>query len=588
MEDNQDWPGDDEVAPGSVGEGSAPAPPPPAATPPPPATDAAPSTPASPSNPEPGAFEQRSYPQQPTQQEQLGQYQSSAQPQQPAQPQQNFQQPAAPQQQQNWQQPAQPQQPQQNWQQPDYPEQGKFNLPLVVGAILVFFLLLGGGALLAILAVRGSDETATVDEPDAPAEPEVVEEPEVAEFEEPEVVDEPEEVEEPDVDLPLGSVEDPVAEDTTAITVADGELERFDGEIGPNGFDTFTIDLEAGVEVVVSAEAGQPTLDTVIRVVGPVGNQIDSNDDAAQSANLASQFDSQVIFIVEEEGTHTFEVLGFDAQSVGPYVLTVNRTGEVADSAIEAAPATPVELVLEDETNLSTAANEAEVVEGSLDSPLGFDSFIVDLEAGETVNITVEGADDGPLDPFITLTNPDLGVVGTNDDAIAELAVGRPQDSQLVTQVQQTGTYVIDVTSFAAQTSGAYVFTLERGEGDGAEVAVPELAGGERDLVIEPGGQIVVEGSVALGLELYDIVLEAGDIVIITVEAVDPALDPVAGLRFGENDLGFNDDSEDPTAVNDPFDSQFIISTANTGIHQIFVAGIQGSTGAFTLTVARA
>ena len=215
------------------------------ATPPPPAS-ARPSTSQSTPEPESGSFSQRSYPHQPSAPDQPAAPPHTAAPQHAAAPQHGgFS--------------------QQEYyaQQPAYPEQDKGRVGCLVAAIVAFFVLLAGGVLIAIAAVRGADEVAI----DAGSEVE-------------DSVDAPDGSDEADTsdagvgsegddDLPLGTFVDPVQEDTTAIAVADGELEQFDGEIAMNGFDLFEIDLEPGDGVVVSVEANQLTLDTLLRVVGP-------------------------------------------------------------------------------------------------------------------------------------------------------------------------------------------------------------------------------------------------------------------------------------------------------------------------------
>ncbi len=119
----------------------------------------------------------------------------------------------------------------------------------------------------------------------------------------------------------------PLPDDVRDVVVADGTIEVFPGEIYPNGFDTFFVVLEAGSFVTVTAQANGSDLDTVLVVVDPTGEQVGANDDAAAFEGLINQLDSQVEFTTNVTGRYAFEVVGFDAESAGQYVLTVDRTG---------------------------------------------------------------------------------------------------------------------------------------------------------------------------------------------------------------------------------------------------------------------
>ena len=97
----------------------------------------------------------------------------------------------------------------------------------------------------------------------------------------------------------------------------------------------------------------------------------------------------------------------------------------------------------------------------------------------------------------------------------------------------------------------------------------------------------MIDGTVLGEPEFFALELTAGDSVTLTVESNTFGFDPVVVLSFDSNELGFNDDAEDSGAVGDRFDSQLIIGTANSGVHEILVAGLQGGMGDFTLTVER-
>ena len=250
---------------------------------------------------------------------------------------------------------------------------------------------------------------------------------------------------------------DPALEQDTPISVGDGEVAQFEGEIAANGFDTYSIELEAGSTVVVTAQQDGGDLDTTLRVVDPSGNQLAFNDDASAVADLPSSRDSQVIFIVENTGLHIFEVAGFSAQSSGPYLLTVDRASDgIVDAEGETEPDNSTSPLV-DTTAISVASGEELNIAGAVVEPVGYD---IEVDAGDELVITVERVEGGTLDPVVTLL---LGgvEVGRNDDAEDSTAVADSFDSQLIVTVGETGTHTILVEGFAGAT-GDFIMRVER------------------------------------------------------------------------------------------------------------------------------
>ena len=385
----------------------------------------------------------------------------------------------------------------------------------------------------------------------------------------------------------LGGFSDPIAEDTTFITVADGAVEDFGGEVDSNGFDTYVLNLEAGSAVVLSAQSLGSGLDTTLAVLDPNGLEIAFNDDAEFDLDPSSGFDSQLVVFPDQAGEYAIEVAGFGTSS-GSYVLTVDRASDgIIDSegTVTDPDDDPGELFLEDITPVVVGPNETAQFVGSIDDPAATDSFEIELGAGETVTVTVEADAAATLDPVVTVFDPDVFEIGTNDDAPAAANLGSTRDSQLTVVTQVAGLHFIDIESWLGGSSGAYTVTIERGE---AGAIVPDdTALAAIDIVVPAGSTEVFQGTVS-DPQLYNIDLTAGDSLVITVESADPTqLDPVVSLLLDGAQIDRNDDAADSTAVADTFDSQLIVEVASSGTHQIEVTGFGVTQGAFTMTVER-
>ena len=90
-----------------------------------------------------------------------------------------------------------------------------------------------------------------------------------------------------------------------------------------------------------------------------------------------------------------------------------------------------------------------------------YDRFMVVLEAGDTVTLTVEASPGTDLDTTVELFGPDNSWIGYNDDAPESVGLGH-FDSQLVETVGVSGTYSIEVHSLGDYASGEYSLTIER------------------------------------------------------------------------------------------------------------------------------
>lgn len=495
---------------------------------------------------------------------------------------------------------------------PYQPPQKKSKVGWIIGGVVLLLFVLGGAVIsvLAFASSDGDDDTVTTEivEPDEPAEVDdeidsdtgtEVDDADGEVEPEDEVVDET--ADEDDDDVLLGTVSDPVEENVSTIEVADGDFIEISAEIAPNGFDVYLIELEAGSSVEVTAQSsGEDVLDSMMRVLDPGGSQISFNDD--NDSGLFRSVDPQVSFVAETAGTYTVEVLGFNAVTAGEYLLTVNRTGTTLaldsvdpDNVGDDEPLPQAGdddegeegiLGVEDDVTLTVGPNEVQVVEGSIEDTRYVDLYELDLQAGETVRIAAVADPDTELDLAITVFDFSFNLIGFDDDVGPIGSIGSDRNPEIEFFAPTTDTFLFDLLALSEAT-GSYTLTVERGEVVPETLQVDELQDLPSSLFLERGESVTVTGSVS-NSAAFDLILEIGDEVTVTVEAADPnELDPTVTMEFGGWVVDYNDDALDPLAVNSEFDSQINLTTGNAGIHTILVNGFDGSAGEFTMVVER-
>ena len=369
----------------------------------------------------------------------------------------------------------------------------------------------------------------------------------------------------------IGTFSDPVLEDETQIAVADGDTEVFVGEIGENGFDIFFIDLVPGSEITITSESLGSGLDTTLRIVDPLGEQLAFNDDAPPAAGLSEVLDSQIAFVATQPGVYIIEVAGFSGNSVGGYELTVDRERAV-DGGIPSDEPAQSFFDVEDASLLTTELDETQRFEETLTVSSSVDEYQITLEAGESLTVSVEAAPGSGIDPTVQIVDATGAVLAFNDDAPDGSPVGNTRDSFVVANITRDDEYFVQVGSFSGQSNGDYVMNVTR-----ALTPAPDTI----PLDVASGTEVVVAGTVEVPV-IYSLDLEAGDEVTISVDAdFGSDLDPFVSLLFGETEVGQNDDA------NGSLNSQLIVTAAETGIHTIVVEGFGGSRGAYQLTVQR-
>lgn len=193
--------------------------------------------------------------------------------------------------------------------------------------------------------------------------------------------------------------------------------------------------------------------------------------------------------------------------------------------------------------------------EGTIDADNPEATFELELSEGDTVTIMVE-ATSGNLDPILTLLDEGGDVVAQNDDIDT---AGGNYNSQLTYTAAEDGEYTILITAYG-ESEGDFLLTVTFVEGESFEGEIE----GRRDEVE------------------FEIDLNEGDIVTITVTATSGDLDPVATLYNPDGDeVAQNDDIDTPGGN---YNSQIVYQAEDSGTYLLVVSAYSGD-GEFIVTL---
>ena len=319
------------------------------------------------------------------------------------------------------------------------------NTGLIAGAVALV-VLLGLGIFAAINLFGGDDEVVVADE----REVEIDDDGPPSDEDFFDVEDEDLVVD----DLRDGEPEDAQPEVISAdsLRAAEGEVVEVTGTLAEGEVQSYELDLDEGAVVGVTVQGEAGGLDPIVTVVGPDGFEVARNDDAPSSVGLSRGLDSHVTFEAESSGVHIIEVEGF-LSTVGDFVVTVNRSGErlFFDG-----------VSIEDERDISVGVGDIQQFDGEISETQGLDRYVIELEAGAELEITVEAQGAlNSLDTVVEVLTADGVLIDRNDDAFDDTAVSGSLDSQLLFIAPDSGTFFIEVTDFSSDT-GAYLLTISR------------------------------------------------------------------------------------------------------------------------------
>jgi hypothetical protein len=328
----------------------------------------------------------------------------------------------------------------------------------------------------------------------------------------------------------------------------DGALDKNDQvRDGGQWADIFPVDLQPGDRLLVELE-GSKKLDTFLVVKAPSG-AVYENDDAG-SSNV-----SAIDLFAEEGGTWIVYASSYGTAQKGKYNIRISKAAgdgtappQQAQGGGQPAQVDVGQLSLGQPSNGRLEAGDAQ-----LDNGEWFDAYEVQLQAGQ--QIAVEMSSDG-LDTYVGVRSPS-GDVNGNDDW-----EGSRTRSRVEWVVEETGTWVVLATTYAADESGSYTVLVEPVTGaSDAGGSAQASDGAERwsGMLGEPDDTVISSGE---WMDPRFVDGQAGERWIIDLRS--SSFDPFLVLRTPEEEQIINDDFE---GANDrslidytlPVDGQYII-----------------------------
>ena len=364
---------------------------------------------------------------------------------------------------------------------------------------------------------------------------------------------------------------------------------------------TVTVGLQGGVLYGFTAPPGNDDLDNPALTVGTNDYTIDGiyvgDADHMTFAgffyfSLASSFltDAELDRLTLHAGGKTFDINNFDAKNDTEYTYIWAGTGLNWNSE------TSVFVRITDSDEASdlpgddTTTGEVDVggvVTGTLGASGDKDWFKVELEAGVTYVIDMEGSPTGKgtlPDPWLTGIN-DAGsnsIGGTiNDDG------GEGVNARLIFTPTATGIHYIEVQEASAET-GTYTLWVTRqgSERAGEDLPADETTTGE----VKVGGLATGNIGFESDTDLFKVELEAGATYRIDLEGSETSKgtleDPYLALYDADaNGLADNDDIDED---NDVLNSRVTFTPTETATYYLAaLSAVSGETGTYTLSVTR-
>jgi hypothetical protein len=210
---------------------------------------------------------------------------------------------------------------------------------------------------------------------------------------------------------------------------ANGELELCDCRYGDH-----TVRLEAGrrYEITATAEA----FDSMLRLY-----RAGSTDVLAEDDDSGGERNPRINFTPAETGDYLVRVVSYTPDGAGAYALNVN--------ALEALPA-PVTRATSTET-ATWQIYDGELAAGDpAESEMRFDDYAVELAAGQSALIRLESEAFDPVVKVYPANQRGMSEIAMDDDS------GGGFNSFLMFAPDEAGTYIVRVTSFSSEGTGAY------------------------------------------------------------------------------------------------------------------------------------
>ncbi len=308
-----------------------------------------------------------------------------------------------------------------------------------------------------------------------------------------------------------------------------------------------------------SLEEANP-VDPIIMLTDSGGTELASNDDHRTNRTDLAPRDSLIAdFTLPAAGRYSIVVTSYDGAG-DVEVLITHESGGASTTT---------------ETTQQTSSGD-ETLEGEV--PDG-DAYTHETQAneGEALTIIVR-ATDNQLDPKVSLIDSAGIVLTDNDDHNSVNSALGPYDSEIPGFViPETGTYTIEITGFAG-IGGTFELTIIRGDGSQTS-PTPQPSGDEQvfEGTVEPNDYVT-----------HAFTADAGDVFVITAQALNSDLDPRVALYFDNDYITDNDDYGSNDSDLNPTDARlYNLIIQESGEYEVDVSGYQDSSGDYRLTIER-
>jgi alpha-tubulin suppressor-like RCC1 family protein len=251
------------------------------------------------------------------------------------------------------------------------------------------------------------------------------------------------------------------AQAITAGSTVNGALVVGDCQSGVRGTsyytDIYSFSGTAGQQVFVQLNSG--VFDTYAYLKNSGGTVIASNDDSGGGTNSRIPVTSGY-FTLPATGVYTIEVSSYASLNTGAYTLSLFAASASSSSSVSSSSSSSNGCVVTTGITLGVASNgnltATDCTNGARGTTYYTDRFGISVNAGQQISILLTSS---AFDSYVYLKSPAGTVLVSNDDGGGGTNSRIPATSGTYT-VPATGTYIIEVTSYSAQITGAYTLLV--------------------------------------------------------------------------------------------------------------------------------